>query len=475
MFTERELPFAHVGFGQDAEWVAANFTNATEILAMGYPQWVDAQVGCGLENGLYMLTATLVEDPPETTWLTVGDYSVAVTNAGEYAFLLEKAVEYQIEISPSDAGFTFAVVDDAPTGMATMSAQSAYDGSYDGRWTDDDGGFELSLEVPIVGGLLRRGGCVWRPSIFVTPVAWQPTHGEPTETFTVAVADIPFWATPRYHWHADDAEAFSIASPDSATTQITCLFSLEHMHSYGLDVTVSVGDYVLSSTFVPHRPEDDPTAFFVSAPATMFINNDDDNSDGKIDWERPLTAADDDVVSGMIELLPGHPTNGTVCVETISGLVGGFGAPDDETGLYDSKFAGEAIAAGHSWRVDGVSRWKQGLWFNPSAVSSHYNGSNVKVTWTPDEGEPQSYRRRFTVVEPIVEPICNVVTNVVENGIAHCYTVNPCGVAVGIGKDAVFHRTGTVCVTARSRAGTPASSGAGRDRPRARRRRSQSA
>jgi hypothetical protein len=33
----RELPFAHHGFGQDDEWGAANFTNATEILAVGYP------------------------------------------------------------------------------------------------------------------------------------------------------------------------------------------------------------------------------------------------------------------------------------------------------------------------------------------------------------------------------------------------------------------------------------------------------
>ena len=47
----RELPFAHDGFGQDAEWVAANFTNATEIAAAGgYAAWVDAQVGEGLTN-----------------------------------------------------------------------------------------------------------------------------------------------------------------------------------------------------------------------------------------------------------------------------------------------------------------------------------------------------------------------------------------------------------------------------------------
>ena len=80
----RELPFAHNGFGQDAEWVTANFTNATEILAVGYPQWVDAQVGEGLTNGLYKLSVALADDPPETTFLMVGDHSVAVTNARDY-------------------------------------------------------------------------------------------------------------------------------------------------------------------------------------------------------------------------------------------------------------------------------------------------------------------------------------------------------------------------------------------------------
>ena len=37
---ERELPFPHDGFGQDDAWVTANFTNAAEVLAVGYPQWV---------------------------------------------------------------------------------------------------------------------------------------------------------------------------------------------------------------------------------------------------------------------------------------------------------------------------------------------------------------------------------------------------------------------------------------------------
>ena len=65
----RTLPFPHSGFGQDDEWVTANFTNATEILAVGYPQWVGVQVGDGLTNGLYKLSVTVADDPPETTFL----------------------------------------------------------------------------------------------------------------------------------------------------------------------------------------------------------------------------------------------------------------------------------------------------------------------------------------------------------------------------------------------------------------------
>ena len=95
-FIPRQLPFEHNGFGQDSEWVAANFTNASEILSVGYSEWVDDQVGVNLTNGLYKLTVTVPEKPLETTQLNVGDYSVAVTNAGEYVFLLEKGVNYPL-------------------------------------------------------------------------------------------------------------------------------------------------------------------------------------------------------------------------------------------------------------------------------------------------------------------------------------------------------------------------------------------
>ena len=46
----------------------------------------------GLTNGLYKLTVNVADDPSETTRISVGDLSVAVTNAGEYVFLLEKGM-----------------------------------------------------------------------------------------------------------------------------------------------------------------------------------------------------------------------------------------------------------------------------------------------------------------------------------------------------------------------------------------------
>ena len=98
----RQLPFDHNGFGQDDEWVAANFTNVNEILSVGYSEWVDDRVGVNLTNGLYKLTVTVPEKPLETTQISVGDYSVAVTNAGEYVFLLEKGGNLSIVSLPRD-------------------------------------------------------------------------------------------------------------------------------------------------------------------------------------------------------------------------------------------------------------------------------------------------------------------------------------------------------------------------------------
>ena len=141
-YLPRELPFAHDGYGQDAEWVAANFTNATEIAAAGgYAAWVDAQVGEGLTNGLYKRTVTVPDDPPETTQITVGDLSVAVTNAGEYVFLLGKGPAYALHFFPASTNITVSAVDDIPALRSPPRLRSEMVWG-DGIWTVQAGDFE---------------------------------------------------------------------------------------------------------------------------------------------------------------------------------------------------------------------------------------------------------------------------------------------------------------------------------------------
>ena len=160
----RELPFPHDGFGQDDAWVSANFTNATEILAVGYPQWVDAQVGTGLTNGLYKLTINFADDPPETTQISVGNLSIAVTNAGEYVFLMEKGEEYRMDFFPPSTNIAVFAVDDIPTGRGAPVLRSAYSWG-DGVWSVEVGEFacDYAPGVPSArshdaGGFLRSSG-----------------------------------------------------------------------------------------------------------------------------------------------------------------------------------------------------------------------------------------------------------------------------------------------------------------------------
>ena len=147
----RELPFAHDGFGQDVEWVAANFTNATEIAAAGgYAAWVDAQVGEGLTNGLYKLTVSLTNPPPEVVNLTVGDWSVAVTNVGEYVFLLEKSTWYEIGLSHFMDGFSFDCDDGLELAAPSLLRGPVNSPAYSVLLTSscDEGGVELVEPSP---------------------------------------------------------------------------------------------------------------------------------------------------------------------------------------------------------------------------------------------------------------------------------------------------------------------------------------
>ena len=240
----RELPFPHNGFGQDDEWVAANFTNATEILAVGYPQWVDAQVGTGLTNGLYKLTVAVDCDPLETTQISVGELSIAVTNAGEYVFLLEKGPDYDFAVFPPSSNVTISAVDDiaatrgaALRGGFVETALPARAGG-DGTWMPDGGEFRTDYVVGM--GYARFW---WLPWLCGSP---DVTHIGPNDevTFSAVMGDYCRADDVSFRWTASDG--LSLSTPNAQSTAVA-VDSMPSWASAYASVTATFGDRSLTS------------------------------------------------------------------------------------------------------------------------------------------------------------------------------------------------------------------------------------
>ena len=198
----RVLPFPHDGFGQDDDWVSGNFTNAAEILSIGYPQWVDAQVGENLTNGLYKFTVTIPEVPPETVQLVVGDYSVAVTNAGEYVFLLEKGIRHQLHLFPYLDDVEYSCSDETSEGDAPLRSgappmrETSGNSPYIVNITAMvDSGNGVELVVPTRSG---DGHVLCWPWLSIAPSS--VTTAELPVTFGACIFDIPFDANPSVVW-----------------------------------------------------------------------------------------------------------------------------------------------------------------------------------------------------------------------------------------------------------------------------------
>ena len=426
----RELPFPHDGFGQDDEWVTANFTNATEILAVGYPQWVDQQVGVGLTNGLYKLSVTVADDPPETTLLTVGNLSVAVTNAGEYVFLLGKCIDYPLAVFPETAtNFTYAAVDDIPS-VRLLPMRGMRGGLNDGCWTRDEGRLVLVIPVYPLVPFSESAHIVWTPVLSVSPENWQPSELNDSETFTAVLSDVPWLVSSAFSWTTSDSTIVSISAPAAQSTQMTAHYPAAGAQQVSLSLEADVGDCTLHSYYV-NDPESQGVglgvSLAISLPEVVFVNDDDDNDDGTPDCVATFPD-DDDIVSGSIIFSSSVPTNGTIVVEGIYGYDGGFA---ELPLVYANANCTDAITSGRTFAVSGVSSLSLPIYLNPATVSTSVPGVQVKVRWHPESGPDLTASAFLTIVSPVAEPVCNATTNVVENGVEHSYAVNPCGVAVG--------------------------------------------
>ena len=366
----RALPFPHDGFGQDDEWVAANFTNATEILAMGYSQWVDAQVGEGLTNGLYKFTATIPDDPLETTCITVGALSVAVTNAGEYVFLLGKGIYYPLSVYPENAtNIVYAAVDDVQ--MLRSAPLPQLRGGSSGCWSTDSGTLEMSVPVfPLLPGS-ESAHIVWTPTLGVSPGTWQPGPLDCTRTFTAVLADAPwFMPSPSFAWSSVGEAPVSIGEPVSESTVMTCTFPAAYGKNVQMLLDVEVGPIHLQSVF-----------------SELVENFDEGDSESEYLGDvGPSLLVDASPLVVFFEKGVGNTTSaGFACRYNVESA-GTFtlGMSDGECMVRDSEW--NLVQNGYTWRIEGAGSGAKHFSVYSPECSSSPSGTVFTVTFTPDEG-----------------------------------------------------------------------------------------
>ena len=376
-YLPRELPFPHNGFGQDDEWVAANFTNATEILAVGYPQWVDQQVGVGLTNGLYKLSVAVADGPPETTFLTVGDLSVAVTNAGEYVFLLEKGPAYDLTVFPPSSNVTISAVDDVPT-MRGAPILRSFGGVDGGQWVPDSGSFWTDYVAGM--GYARLW---WLPWLCGSP---DVTHIDPTAGPVTFHADLLDYRGSAASFLWTGSEALTIASPNSQTTAVTADFADWRLASLSVTATFGADRSLTSYLYVSYGTNDSPqVSCSLSVQGVHFIN----------EGDRP-----ERVYPVSVSLICPVETNAVVDIS----WEGSDGAL-----FWSDAAATQPLSSLSGISLSSVTEESGGASHTFYMTSPNIGSGSFTATFTLPSGETRGVAKSYRVIEPIRRLVCSEI------------------------------------------------------------------
>ena len=369
-YKERVLPFHHDGFGQDYEWVRANFTNSTEILPVGYREWVDSQVGDGLENGLYKLTVTVTEIPQETTQLKVGDYSVAVTNEGEYVFLLEKGVKYPLSVFPEDfTNLTYSAVDD-------ISSSRIRSGKTISRsnfvWTIGVGGF--LFEPSSLGAL---GWCMWVPNLRGSPDVGHLGPGDFQKVFTAVITDCRYAMDALYEWSSSSVDV-DIVTPNTQSTLVR-IKTMPSWREANLNVTATLCGTQLVSTLsgFSYGTNETPQVW-LSADFPKGVALGGKRQLAKISFDCDVE------------------TNGTLTVRCVNG--------SGKISLWSDVSNGGGLGFSHTFDVsceDSFSFFVQG------EALSGYEEVEFECSFIPESGTSKIIREKMTVFACYTQPVEN--------------------------------------------------------------------
>ena len=192
----------------------------------------------------------------------------------------------------------------------------------------------------------------------------------------------------------------------------------------------------------PHEEDVPAFEFSVSMPSTVFVNDDDDNDDGRADCIKPAVGRlyDNDVARGAIHVSSSSAADGAVIGDGVSGLDGDF---IDESLIVPIVSVRDDFAVdcaegtiGEVSISDAGGEWTRDFYVSAACASEIYGGSSYRVRWHPTSGPDMSASVSFTAVHPVVEPICSETTNFTVGGVKHEYVFNPSSVVVG--KDSYF-------------------------------------
>ena len=375
-----DIPFEHDGFGHDEDWVRANFTNAEEIISIGYADWVDRQVGVGLTNGLYKFSAEFLEDPPEPTELYIGDYSVCVTNAGVYSFVLEKGEEYEFGTWPFNDDVDYWAQDDLAVDAPMLTA---WWGGWEspGEWTID-GGWNWFWRPDLFEWGYQNGYCCMMPTLQGSPAV---THLGPDDfpaTFEAVLSDIPQNCEVSYEWSAD-AECLDIESPRSKITQVRPK-NMPSWNSTSMSVTSRFKNKSLTSTVssLTYGTNSIPTAkLTLSFPDVTFLND-----DLRSDRVYPLD------VHFSMEV----PTNGTIRISH---------SGDDQvivsdTNSFSKVYSNPCVTFSSKGKKTGLTR-------RFYVLSRNVGTGSFTATCELADRSRIVQQKGYSVIEPICHYVCN--------------------------------------------------------------------
>ena len=289
------------------------------------------QVGVGLENGWYFLSATFPEKPVRPTLVSVGTNRMVVVESGEYLFLLEKGIVHDIHVEPWRDDIVYEAYDDVldaqnPAAPLLRSIEWWTPGSGGGQWHDDSSVWSLS---PGYLDLCPSVYVAWWPGFKGSPDPVDLPSGENcvfTGVFTDCRVDVPA----QYEWQCY-FWPIPIVSPNAKTTEL--LAPPEALSNSVISVTATIGglefrsyvggsDHLVTNGMVR-------SGYYVGAAPVVFRGG----------ARRPLVAyshTDDPDYAPL-------PTNGTLTLSFESG--------SDHVRLWSAEEGGSEVSLPRSWPV----------------------------------------------------------------------------------------------------------------------------